>query len=117
MYRPVDLEESIQAIRELKSLGPARAKLLIRRLVDAPTTGVWKIVVAEARAEDVRNSADAEAFITAEFQARGRAEQVQAEKSAQKPQEPRTAPIPPPVIPEGAPTGSCHLDGAPESKG
>ena len=49
----MDLETAILAIRELEHLQPLRRIELIRLLISAPTTGVWPMVVAKARAEDV----------------------------------------------------------------
>lgn len=50
----MNLTEALAAVRALDLPQPRKLEL-IRRLVDAPSTGVWKLLVAEGRAEATHN--------------------------------------------------------------
>lgn len=54
MVIEVNLQEALATVRALDLPQPRKIEL-IRRLVDAPTTGVWAVVVAEAKAEATKS--------------------------------------------------------------
>lgn len=88
----MNLSEAIAAVRELEDLPQPRRIEYVKRLVNAPTTGAWSMIVAAAKSEALQARFARQTAVDAEYAARlAEVRRREAVVAPTEPQEARTA--------------------------